>query len=117
MRLDYVGFAKLRPGRIHIYCPGCGRKQSNCHRTEGPGNVADPPTAVLAHIYCDKHDTGCGGDFTRFLDAEGRFLCGYCGRHDCQDGGRGERECDEALVNAAVTSRLAGVGMVEHAEA
>jgi hypothetical protein len=75
--LPYVGFSKLRPGRIHIYCPGCGRKQSNGYRTEAnpdrfePG---DPPDAVLVHVYCERCSVGCKDAPVTFLDANGQRI-------------------------------------------
>jgi hypothetical protein len=91
--LEYVGFAKLRPGRIHLFCPACKRKLSNMPRsTTYP---LDPPTAVLSHVYCDCVQ-GAKDPPTYYLDAEGRFLCSYCGRHDCEDAGGDE--CDESLI-------------------
>lgn len=55
------GFHALRPGRIHMRCPGCGRKQSNDHRTE-----YDPDRAVLREACCDKCCMGhkdCGATY------------------------------------------------------
>lgn len=71
--LPYIGFSKLRPGRIHVYCPGCGRKQSNAPRDNGEnGYPADPPNAVLAHVYCEKCSSGSKDAPVAFLDADGR---------------------------------------------
>jgi hypothetical protein len=64
---DYVGYSKLRPGRIHIYCPKCHRKMSNAHRTK-----LDPPTAVLMHSWCEKCSDTDGMPI--YLDAEGKFI-------------------------------------------
>lgn len=64
--LDYIGFKKLRAGRIHLFCPACGRKMSNMPRDPG-----DPPTAVLAHVYCDCQQ-GNKDPGMSFFDAYGR---------------------------------------------
>lgn len=68
-RLDYVGYAKLRPGRIHLYCDKCGRKQSNMPRTE-----FDPRRAVLVRIWCDKCDAGCKDSGAVYMDARGKEI-------------------------------------------
>jgi hypothetical protein len=73
--LPYVGFSKLRPGRIHIYCPGCGRKASNGYRDDGDEfRPADPPNAVLAHIYCERCSSGCKDAPVTFWDAFGKRI-------------------------------------------
>jgi hypothetical protein len=61
----YVGYSKLRLGRIHLYCPACGRKMSNVRRTS-----LDPPTAVLSHVFCCGDSDGP----STYLDAEGNFI-------------------------------------------
>jgi hypothetical protein len=67
-KLEYVGFRPHRPGRIHLFCPSCGRKVSNMPRFEH-----DPPTAMLAHIPCERCSVGCKIDGpSLYLDAEGR---------------------------------------------
>lgn len=68
MKLEYVGFNKLRPGRIHIFCPSCGMKRSNVPRFE------DPETAVLMHCLCEKCGQGCKDDGVTYFDAHGREL-------------------------------------------
>lgn len=63
---DFIGYRKLRPGRIHLYCPKCGRKRSNVRRNED----YDPPNAVISHVWC------CG-DFDgpeRYFDANGKAI-------------------------------------------
>ena len=45
--MSYVGYAKLRPGRIHLFCPKCERKMSNM-----PREPHDPKSAVLVHAVC-----------------------------------------------------------------
>jgi hypothetical protein len=44
------GYRPLRPGRIHLLCPLCGRKMSNIPRAD-----YDPKQAALCVIPCDKH--------------------------------------------------------------
>jgi hypothetical protein len=66
--LEYVGYRKHIPGRIHLYCPGCGYKVSNVPRAE-----YDPPTAVLAHLPCERCSAGCKVDGpSLYLDARGK---------------------------------------------
>jgi len=67
--LEYIGYRKLRSGRIHIYCPHCGRKTSNVFRQE-----FDPPAAVLVHEACEKCSQGCKGCISDYLDADGRWV-------------------------------------------
>lgn len=104
--IPYIGFRPLRPGRIHIYCPGCGRKMSNIERTP-----YDPPTAVLAHVPCERCSAGCKVEgATDYLDANGESVsalveCPECGDdwvwHEIGSNGRcpecneGDRETDE----------------------
>ena len=66
--MSYVGFAKLRPGRIHLFCPRCHRKLSNMPRDEH-----DPKTAVLAHVFCERCGNG-GKDegYAVFFNARGK---------------------------------------------
>lgn len=98
--LEYVGFRKHRPGKIHVICPGCGRKQSNMPRVE-----EDPPTATLVGIHCERCSEGCKIDGPAFYrDAEGRELCSFCGLHDCDAFG-GKRKCDERIVEAMVAQK------------
>ena len=70
-RLRTRGFAPLKPGHIHLRCPGCGRKQSNSARAK-----YDHPTAFLAEVCCERccqGHMGCGGVF---FDRRGRQLSG-----------------------------------------
>jgi hypothetical protein len=56
------GFKKAMPGRIHLRCPRCGRKQSNADRHP----EHDHPTAYLLEIHCENCSMGCkvdGGDY------------------------------------------------------
>ncbi len=69
--IPFVGYAKLRAGRIHIFCPRCHRKMSNVARDKN-----DPPNAALIHVWCGE-PCGSGGWIegpTAYLDANGRFL-------------------------------------------
>ncbi len=43
------GFHPLKPGRIHLKCPTCGRKMSNTERCED-----DPAAAVLIETECPE---------------------------------------------------------------
>lgn len=65
-QLRTTGFRELKPGRIHLRCPGCGRKQSNTHRVEG-----DPTRAVLVEILCGGCGMGCFPE-PAYLDADGK---------------------------------------------
>jgi hypothetical protein len=66
--LEYVGFNKHRPGKIHLYCVHCGQKMSNCPRTQ-----YDPKRAVLAHIPCEECSNGCKVEgASLYLDANGK---------------------------------------------
>ena len=69
MALPWAGFAKLRAGRIHVYCPHCGRKYSNAHRGE-----YDPPSATLVHTWCDRCGIGGKESPETFFDARGREI-------------------------------------------
>jgi len=64
---NWAGFASLRKGRIHIFCPSCGRKLSNAPRTE-----FDPPTAELVHVWCAKCSAGCKTDLGDYFNGRGR---------------------------------------------
>lgn len=98
MSFEYVGFNRLRPGRIHVFCPGCGMKRSNMPRAESA--PFDPPTATLVGAYCERCSDGCKIEGPAFFrDAEGRELCQFCGKPEC--GGPGSDECDEGLIHEA----------------
>ena len=90
--LEYVGFKPHRPGRIHLYCPGCGRKMSNVERGD-----LDPPTATLFSVPCEECSEGCKVEGGEYRDTLGRYLCSFCGTHSCDRAG-GKRRCDERLV-------------------
>lgn len=65
----FIGYRRLKPGRIHLYCPKCKRKVSNAQRSEH-----DPPNAHLLHYPCDKCSMGDKVDMNDYMDAEGRWL-------------------------------------------
>lgn len=67
--LPWVGYQKLRPGRIHVYCPHCGRKVSNAPRGE-----YDPPRAALVHTWCDRCGVGGKDSPETFLDSDGKEI-------------------------------------------
>ena len=68
--MNFVGFKPLKAGRIHLYCPSCKRKLSNTRRTD-----YDPPTAVLAHLACERCSEGCKVDGeSKYMDARGRSI-------------------------------------------
>ena len=93
--LGYVGYSTLRRGRIHMLCPSCGRKQSNGYRDK-----LDPPSAVVASFLCDRCDSGTKDGDARYRDAQGRELCSFCGRWQCERA-EGSVECDERLIRAS----------------
>lgn len=69
MKLEWAGFHRLRPGRIHVYCPHCGRKASNVERDE-----YDPPRAALVHMRCDRCGSGGKDSPETFFDAAGKEI-------------------------------------------
>lgn len=68
----FDGYRKLKPGHIHLRCPGCGRKVSNVPKAE-----YDPKSAALLLILCGK-DNRCGsGGFIEggdYFDAKGELV-------------------------------------------
>lgn len=68
--MGYVGFAKLRRGRIHMFCPRCGRKLSNMQRDE----ETDPRSAVLVHVFCLRCSEGCKETPMYFYNARGQRI-------------------------------------------
>jgi hypothetical protein len=66
-----AGFRVLKPGRIHMRCPECGRKQSNMTRAD-----YDHPTAFMMELLCDRCDAGCFPTPTYF-DSRGRELSNF----------------------------------------
>jgi hypothetical protein len=67
--LEWAGFRRLRSGRIHVYCPHCGRKVSNSQRGE-----YDPPRATLVHTWCDRCGSGGKDSPETFFDADGKEI-------------------------------------------
>lgn len=63
------GYRPLRPGRIHLRCPRCGRKQSNTPRREW-----DPADAVLAETGCLKCGQGGKDNETCYFAADGQEI-------------------------------------------
>lgn len=63
--LRTAGFHPLRPGRIHLRCPHCGRKQSNSRRGEH-----DHPAATLVQVACGACAMG-GFPTPDYFDAHG----------------------------------------------
>lgn len=59
----------VRPDRIHLVCPGCGRRLGN-----SPRRKYDPPHAAVFAVYCGR-DQRCGKggwiDGGRYYDASG----------------------------------------------
>lgn len=68
-RLEWAGFQKLRTGRIHVYCPHCGRKYSNSPRGE-----YDPPRAELVHTWCVRCGSGGKDSPETFFDKGGKQI-------------------------------------------
>ncbi len=66
---NWAGFAPLKKGRIHIFCPSCKRKLSNVERTE-----LDPPAAELVHVWCEKCSQGCKADLGSYFNGRGRTI-------------------------------------------
>lgn len=65
----YIGYEKLKPDRIHLYCPGCGRKMSNMPRAD-----YDPIKAHLCHVHCENCSVGHKDSSFDYLDQNGKFL-------------------------------------------
>jgi hypothetical protein len=69
MSLEWAGYQRLRPGRIHLFCKGCKRKLSNLPRQEG-----DPTRAELVQTWCPKCQEGCKDVPEYFLDRRGKLI-------------------------------------------
>jgi hypothetical protein len=67
--LPWAGFAPLRKGKIHVFCPRCHRKISNAERDE-----YDPPRATLVHTWCDRCGEGGKDSPEHYFDARGREI-------------------------------------------
>ena len=79
----WAGYDTLRPGRIHLLCPGCKRKMSNV-----PRQPLDPPKAEMCHVHCERCSAGSKDCGMSYLDAGGRYICSYCVRRSCAASGR-----------------------------
>lgn len=66
---EWAGYAKLRPGRIHVYCLKCKRKLSNMHRQD-----YDPPRAELVQGFCDRCGSGGKDAPEYYLDRDGKEI-------------------------------------------
>ena len=66
LELRTTGFKSPRAEKIHLRCPGCGRKQSNI-----PRGVHDPAEARLVEINCAECASGDKGQAPAFFDAAG----------------------------------------------
>jgi hypothetical protein len=64
------GFHKARPGKIHMRCPKCGRKQSNMDRSA----EHDHPTAYLMELLCDACGMGCKDDAPTYYTRQNRVI-------------------------------------------
>lgn len=67
--MEWAGFRPLRHGRIHVFCPRCHRKMSNCIRGK-----YDPPRAVLVQTHCERCGQGGKEADETFLDARGKQI-------------------------------------------
>jgi hypothetical protein len=68
-KLDWIGYQRLRAGRIHMFCLGCKRKMSNMVRQE-----YDPPRAELVQSMCPKCGQGGKDAPEYFLDGNGKEI-------------------------------------------
>ena len=66
---NWAGFAPLRKGRIHVYCPRCRRRFSNAARGE-----FDPPNAELVHTWCYRCGSGGKDSPETFYNGRGREI-------------------------------------------
>lgn len=91
--LPWAGYQRLRPGRIHVYCPKCKRRLSNMERQK-----TDPPGAELVHSWCDRCSAGCKDTPEYHFDGEGRrvYACEECGCTVGSYGLCGECSCEVA---------------------
>jgi hypothetical protein len=67
--LPWAGFAPLRPGCIHVFCPRCHRKFSN-----SPLGKFDPPRATLVHTFCERCGQGGKDSPESFYAADGQQI-------------------------------------------
>ena len=69
MSLDWAGYRRLRPGRIHLFCPRCHRKTSNARRDR-----YDPQRAELVHSFCERCGSGGKDSPETFFDTQGKMI-------------------------------------------
>lgn len=62
-------YRKLKPGKIHLRCPYCGRKMSNMERAEW-----DVPEAFLCEIGCDRCSMGCKEPTPYYFTEDGKEI-------------------------------------------
>ena len=76
MSLPWAGFAPLRGNRIHVFCPGCGRRFANMERQK-----QDPPSAELVQCWCERCSAGCKDTPEYYYDRDGLrvWACEECG--------------------------------------
>jgi hypothetical protein len=67
--LPWAGFAPLRKGRVHVWCPKCKRKLSNM-----PRQTFDPERATLVHSFCIRCSEGCKDTPEWYYDANGKQI-------------------------------------------
>lgn len=66
---EWVGYRKLRPGRVHLWCPRCKRKTSNAHKMR-----EDPPRVELIQTFCPRCASGGKDAPEWYLDADGKEI-------------------------------------------
>lgn len=72
MNTVLAGFKPHRVGRVHLLCPGCGRKQSNM-----PSHESDPPGTVLVRVFCPRCSEGGKCSDQDYVNIKGETLDGY----------------------------------------
>jgi len=63
------GFKPLHAGKVHLFCRGCGRKQSNMERAE-----YDPSAAAIVDILCPKCSVGTKDPEVFYYDLQGKDI-------------------------------------------
>lgn len=67
--MEWAGFARLRTGCVHVWCPRCKRKLSNM-----PRQKFDPPRATLVHSFCERCSQGCKDTPEWYFTARGKQI-------------------------------------------
>ena len=67
--LPWAGYAPLRAGRVHLWCPKCKRKTSNAHKM-----AEDPPRVTLIHSFCPRCSSGGKDAPEWYFDADGQEI-------------------------------------------